>query len=390
MDFITQTIESFTSQFGTFLPKVLGALAILIVGMFVVKVISGLIRKGLERSGVDNLMSDTSTRKLSASIAKIIYYLLLIYVLVLALNVLGLDSVLTPLKEMMSKIMNFIPNLIGAGLIGFIGFMIANIVKEGVTTISKGLHSVAERYGVSNSINFPSILGQLSFIFVLIPILLVALDTLNFDMISVPAKQMLTTFLDSVPSIVAAALILTLFVILAKFISKIAKDLIAGLNLDDTVGQLGMKGLMGNNGTVASLSEKVIYFYIVLFGIITAADKLAFSSLSDVLNKVLYLSGNILFGAAILLLGNRVSKWVSDYFMETNAPLISTIARFATLGLFLAISLKYMGIADEIVNLAFGLTLGSVAVAFALSFGLGGRAAAGKQMERFFDKINKK
>ena len=77
----------------------------------------------------------------------------------------------------------------------------------------------------------------------------------------------------------------------------------------------------------------------------------------------------------------------SDYFAKSDAPGLSTLARFATLGLFLAIALRYMGLADDIVNLAFGLTLGAVAVAFALSFGLGGREAAGKQMEKFFDKF---
>jgi len=49
-----------------------------------------------------------------------------------------------------------------------------------------------------------------------------------------------------------------------------------------------------------------------------------------------------------------------------------------------------MGIADDIVQLAFGLTLGAVAVAFALSFGLGGREAAGKQMEQFLNRFDKK
>lgn len=81
---------------------------------------------------------------------------------------------------------------------------------------------------------------------------------------------------------------------------------------------------------------------------------------------------------------------MSTYFAQSDAPGLSSIARFATLGLFVAISLKYMGIADDIVNLAFGLTLGSVAVAFALSFGLGGRKAAGKQMERFLNKFDGK
>ena len=48
--------------------------------------------------------------------------------------------------------------------------------------------------------------------------------------------------------------------------------------------------------------------------------------------------------------------------------------------------LRAMGIANEIVHLAFGLTLGSVAVAVALSFGLGGREAAGKLMERWLER----
>jgi hypothetical protein len=51
--------------------------------------------------------------------------------------------------------------------------------------------------------------------------------------------------------------------------------------------------------------------------------------------------------------------------------------------------LRAMNIADDIVNLAFGLTLGAVAVAFALSFGLGGREAAGRQMEHWLSRIRK-
>ncbi len=46
-----------------------------------------------------------------------------------------------------------------------------------------------------------------------------------------------------------------------------------------------------------------------------------------------------------------------------------------------------MGLADDIVNLAFGLTLGGVAFAFALAFGLGGREAAGRQLEHWFSRL---
>jgi Conserved TM helix len=68
---------------------------------------------------------------------------------------------------------------------------------------------------------------------------------------------------------------------------------------------------------------------------------------------------------------------------------LARIARLAILGLVIAMGLRAMGIADDIVNLAFGLTLGAIAVAFALSFGLGGREAAGRQMEHWLSRLRK-
>src|SRR3546814_3016547 len=64
---------------------------------------------------------------------------------------------------------------------------------------------------------------------------------------------------------------------------------------------------------------------------------------------------------------------------------MARIARVAILGLVVAMGLRAMGVADDIVNLAFGLVLGAVAVAIALAFGLGGREAAGKVAQRWAD-----
>jgi hypothetical protein len=50
-------------------------------------------------------------------------------------------------------------------------------------------------------------------------------------------------------------------------------------------------------------------------------------------------------------------------------------------------SLRQLGIADDIVNLAFGLLLGALAVAAALAFGLGSRDIAGREVERFVNSL---
>ena len=67
----------------------------------------------------------------------------------------------------------------------------------------------------------------------------------------------------------------------------------------------------------------------------------------------------------------------------------STIVRWATIALATAMGLRFMGIADDIVVLAFGLILGAAAVAAALAFGLGGREAAGKIAQTWADKVTK-
>jgi hypothetical protein len=56
--------------------------------------------------------------------------------------------------------------------------------------------------------------------------------------------------------------------------------------------------------------------------------------------------------------------------------------------LFTAIGLTFMGLADQIVMLAFGLILGSAAIATALAFGLGGRDAAARVLERWADRAD--
>ena len=71
---------------------------------------------------------------------------------------------------------------------------------------------------------------------------------------------------------------------------------------------------------------------------------------------------------------------------DKGSQFLANIVRVLIMGLVLAMGLKAMGIADSIVNLAFGLTLGAVAVAFALSFGLGGQEAAARFLRKLQDK----
>lgn len=95
-------------------------------------------------------------------------------------------------------------------------------------------------------------------------------------------------------------------------------------------------------------------------------------------------------GSLILVIGFWLANLAYEAMDKASGPNtkgLARIGRFAILGLVLALGLRAMGIADDIVNLAFGLTLGAIAVTVALSFGLGGREPAGKLMEHWLSRF---
>jgi hypothetical protein len=129
-----------------------------------------------------------------------------------------------------------------------------------------------------------------------------------------------------------------------------------------------------------------------LFASVEAANQLGFVQVSEIVSTLIEFTGQILLGGVILMAGFWLAGLAHTAVIKVSgdqaAPLAG-ILRAAILGLVLAMGLRAMGIADDIVNLAFGLVLGAVAVAFALSFGLGGREAAGKQMEHWLANLRK-
>ena len=103
--------------------------------------------------------------------------------------------------------------------------------------------------------------------------------------------------------------------------------------------------------------------------------------------RVLEFGGGLLVGGVILLIGNFLGTIAYDKLSSYGNAGMANIARIAILGLLLAMGLKAMGLADNIVLMAFGFTLGSVAIAAAIAFGMGGRDAAKSIADDWAKKI---
>ncbi|EIJ33732.1 mechanosensitive ion channel [Thiothrix nivea] len=380
-------LSSITGALGPVASGKLGhaliGLLILVVGLIVVGFLAGIFKRLLNRVG---FLQRTGLSKTLASLIKAI---LTIFVLMAVLQHFGLTDVLAPLKDMVNKFLAAVPNIIGAGVIAYAGWMVAKIVSE---LVGVGLHKVdrhlLERTG--NASLKVSKLGS-SFIFaaILLPIAVTALGVLNIPSITGPASDMLNKLWAVIPNIIGAGIILTVTWFIAKFAISLLDGVLEGLGADAMPQKLGIAGLFTGSFTPRKLVSSVIMFFAMLAAATAAVNTLGIDIISNIFAKVLEFGGGILVGGVILVVGYFLSTLAYNKLQQLGSGGLANIARIAILGLVLAMGLRAMGLADNIVNMAFGFTLGAVAIAAALAFGLGGREAAKRVTNNWADKVNK-
>ena len=139
--------------------------------------------------------------------------------------------------------------------------------------------------------------------------------------------------------------------------------------------------------TPAEIVGLVILVAIVLFGAVTATEILQFDALTDIVQAILRVGARVLSGLVVfavgLYLANLAFRLVNATGASGQTRLLAQAARISVLVLVGAMALQQMGVATDIVNLAFGLLLGAIAVAIAIAFGLGGRDVAGDQLREW-------
>jgi len=361
---ITNTLGPAAS--GALGQAVIGAL-ILIFGLIAASFVSGLIGKALSR--IDFL---TSTNLLGP-IKSLVKAILTIFVLMAVLQHFGLTDVLAPLKDMVKEFTAALPNIVGAGVVGYAGWVLAKIVSELVGVgLNKADQKIAEHVG-NDDIKVSKFGSAFIFGGILLPMVVAALGILNIPAISEPASDMINKLMAAVPNIVAAGIILLVAYFVAKFVVYMLTGLLDGMGINELPEKIGLANVFNDSFTPTKFIGGAVMFFSMLTASISAVEKLNMDVISNIFARVLEFGGGILVGGLILIIGNVLGSLAHDKLAKNGNAGIANIARFAILGLVLAMGLRQMGLADNIVNMAFGFTLGSVAVAAALAFGLGGK-----------------
>lgn len=392
---VSKPFADMIGKFLGYLPQLIAGTVLVIIVWVIATALRAIATKLLSATTLDEkLAAQAGMQPMSRNAGNVLFWLVILLFLPAVLAAYELRGLLEPVQEMLIELLDALPNILAAAVIGFVGWLVATVLRGLVTNLlmAAGADKAAANAGLHPSVRLSRMAGTIVFIFVFVPTLIAALEALRIEAVSRPATDMLAQFLEAVPNLVAAALILTVTYYVARFASQLVARLLSSMGADALPERMGLKGVFTGGFKPSDLAAWLLLFFAMLFATVEAANRLEFTQVRDVVTMFIEFGGDVLLGGVILIVG----FWLANvaYLAIVRASGEGTtglaqIARVAILGLVIAMGLRAMGIADDIVNLGFLLTFGAVAVAVALSFGLGGREAAGRQMEYWLSKLRK-
>ncbi|CAN0617672.1 Conserved TM helix repeat-containing protein [Burkholderia multivorans] len=375
-----------------YLPNLIGGAALALIAWLIASLLRSVAGRVLKAGGLDDKLSASAgMRPMSGYLGDVLFWLVILMFLPAILSAFALSGLLTPVQGMVDKLLAIVPNLFAAAVIGFVGWLVARVLRGLVTNLlaAAGADKLTQNLESPTPVRVSSLVGTIVYVFVFVPTLISALDALKIDAISRPATNMLDQFLGAVPDMVAAVVIVLVTFYFARFVASLAQKLLVAAGVDGLPAVLGVERVFAGMLQPSLLAARLIVFFAMLFAVVEAANRLGFTQVRDVVTLFIEFGAHVLMGGVILVIGfwlASLARRVIQQADREHSVLFARIAQFAILGLVFAMGLRAMGIANEIVQLAFGLVLGAIAVAVALSFGLGGREAAGKLLDRWFNQ----
>ncbi|PFH08047.1 putative transporter (transmembrane protein) [Collimonas sp. PA-H2] len=388
---VSNPFAQLVTRIINYLPNLIGGAVLALVAWLIASLLRSIADKALRSSKLDDKLAEaTGMQPMSGYLGNVLFWLVILMFIPAILAVFNLNGLLTPVQGMTDKLLAFVPNIFAAAVIALVGWILAKILRGLVVNllVAAGADKLAQGAESAMPVKLSSLAGAVVYIFVFVPTLISALDALKIEAISRPATNLLDQFLGAVPNIVGAVVILLVTFYAARFVGALLQKLLVAAGADGLPSLLGLEKVFTSSLQPSTVAGRLVVFFAMLFAVVEAANRLGFSQVRDVVTLFIEFGAHILMGSVILIIGfwlAGLARRVIQQADNDNSNLLARIAQFAILGLVFAMGLRAMGIANEIVQIAFGLVLGAIAVAIALAFGLGGREAAGKLLERWFN-----
>lgn len=397
-------LESAGQVLGPFAPRLAAVLAIVLVAWVIARVVRAATRRAAAAAALDTRLHSPGLGDRLAGVGAAVVWLLALPAL---LGTLELQGLLTPVNAMLSRLMGFLPNVLGTAIVLGIGLLMARIASQLVTALAHaaGSERLAARLGMAGALGdggLAGLAGKGVMALMLLPILVAAVQPLGLDAITQPLSRLLDTVLSFIPRLLAAAFIIGLGILGGRILATLVTAALeaAGINRWPERLGLGQGRLAGR--TASEWLGSAVMLAVLMAALTQACEILGLPVLTAAVSQIGSAMLKLATGAAILLAGVALASWTASHLLGVRgdtgsgpgagtppatppglrAVAAAWVARVAILCFAGALALHQAGLPGEIVTIAFACVAGTVAVALAVALGVGGGPVAARWLER--------
>lgn len=380
-------LEELTTDY---LPRLAGAALLAVIAWLVATVLRFLVRKTMSLTKLDERMTEHGALEegekvtFGESLSTAVFWFVLLLFLPSILAALGIESIANQFQVIFDQIFAYIPSILAAAVIFLIGLFLARVVRLIVANLLKsiGTDKFGQQVGLQEERSLSDLIASLIYIFILLVIIAAALRELDIAAISDPMSTLLSQIINVIPGLIGAALLLVVTYAIGRIIADLVKGLLATVGFDSLPEKLGLN--WSAERSPSDWAGQLILILVMLFAVTAAFELLGSEFLVTTMDVFLLFLWRVFLAAVIFTFGLYFANLAYNIIYKTGinqANFMGRVAQTAIIIFASAMALREIGVGEDIINLAFGLSLGAVALAFALAFGLGSQKVAERELE---------
>jgi len=199
---------------------------------------------------------------------------------------------------------------------------------------------------------------------------------------------------EFVPALFGALVILFAGYLLAKVIEKGTQRLLRRMRFNQLLERGGVMQAVERSGShlnPAKVIANVLFWFVMFAVLLVSANAIGLESLANVFSELVSYIPSVIAAIVIIILGIVLGGFVGGLIMASagglhGGPWLARTGRGGVIVLAVFMALQELGIATDIVTTAFAILFGAVALALALSFGLGNRELAGEVTREWYQR----
>lgn len=206
----------------------------------------------------------------------------------------------------------------------------------------------------------------------------------------------LAMFFSAIPKILGFVIIIVVGWLIASLIEKAIAALLRAIKFNELAARSGFAGFVGKMGTrtdSAGMIAAIAKWFVRLIALVVAFDALGLPAVSDVLHQLLLWLPNLVVALVVLVIGGLAANALSNLVRGAaaqgglgNPDFLAKVTTVLVWAFAIVVAVNQIGIATTLINTLFMATVGAVALALGLSFGLGGRETAAEIVRNWYRK----